>query len=305
MTSNRDFENPEEYKVIWRVEAEDYEVYKEFMSDSNPLIGISYTKESPSYRRFRFDAQKGDLVWVVPRGDRPGRAGQIVSKCRLSPHHPRQRRKVQWFSQDLYLNQEPQVPTALYRYSTVSTPGSFAKMRNKSAIDEIRIMCGYEPRAGLYTENNLITNFTKYLERLFRPDDVEHRFIKPWLEEMKFRVELAETKTQKNWDMIAKKPGEGTFLVQVKHTHQIKSQNVLNLIDEAEQKKYGAWWIGLGLISEEKIEALEEKSDKLYVWGSREIYDEFLEGYEKYSRRFKKIVPLKWALIPPEKKDDD
>lgn len=294
--------NPEEYKVIWRVEANSAEDYEEFMNKDNPIIGISYTKESHSYKRFRFVAKVGDLIWLVPRGDRSGRAGMIVSKCKFSPHHPRQRRKVQWFSQELCLDQEPQVPNALYRYSTVPTSGSFARMRNTSAIDEIRVMCGFHPRAGLYTDNDMVTNFSEYLERLFRPDEVEQRFIKPWLEEMKFRVELAKSKTQENWDMIAKKPGEGTFLVQVKHTGKIKSHNVQRLIEEADQRGYGAWWIGLGLISEEKIDSLEENSENLYVWGSREIYEEFLEEYEDYSKDFKELVPLEWALIPPTKK---
>jgi len=293
--------NSKEYKVVWCVEAYSDEDYKQFIKKDNPIIGISYKKGEPSYRRFGFVARVGDLIWLVPRGGRPGRAGKLVSMCKFHPHHPRQRRMVQWFSKELYLNQKPQIPNALYRYSTTSTIGSFARMWNDSAIDEIRLMCGFEPLAGLYSDNDLIKNFTKYLERLFRSEnDVERKFIKPWLEEMKFRVELAETKTQENWDMVAKKPGVGTFLVQVKHTDQIKSKKVLDLINEADQKGYGAWWIGLGLIRGEKIDLLEENSENLDVWGSREIYYEFLEEYEGYSGRFKKMVPLQWALIPPE-----
>lgn len=293
--------NPNDYKVVWCVEAYSDEDYEQFMNKDKPFIGISYIKGSPSYRRFCFVARVDDLIWLVPRGDRPGRAGKLASKCKISPHHPRQRRMVQWFSNELCLNQEPQVPNALYRYSTTSTTGSFARMWNVSAIDEIRSMCGFKPLEGLYSDNDLVKNFTKYLERLFRSEyNVERKFIKPWLEEMKFRVELAKTKTQENWDMIAKKPRVGTFLVQVKHTDQIKLDKVLKLIDEAEQKGYGAWWIGLGLISEEKIDLLEETSENLDVWGSREIYYEFLEGYEWYSRRFKNLVPLQWALIPPD-----
>lgn len=258
--------NPEEYKVIWCVEAYSGEDYKQFMKEDNAFIGISYSKGSPSYRRFCFNAKVGDLIWLVPRGNRPGRAGELVSRCKFYPRHPRQQRKVQWLSKELFLNQEPQVPNALYRYSTTSTTGSFARMWNDSAIDEIRLMCGFEPLAGLYSDNDLIPNFTQYLERLFRSEnDVERKFIKPWLEEMKFRVELAETKTQENWDMIAKKPRVGTFLVQVKHTDQIKLENVQKLINEANQKGYGAWWIGLGLINEEKIDLLEENSEILDV----------------------------------------
>ena len=138
--------NSEKEKTIWCVEAAiEGKFLKIFLNENNPVIGISYKKDSRPHIRFNHGARVGDLVWLVPRGERPGRAGIIMSKAKKNPEHPRLRRSVEWKSQKLYLTKKPRVPNTLVRYSKRPITGSFAKMKIHTAKDEIRKLCGLEP----------------------------------------------------------------------------------------------------------------------------------------------------------------
>jgi hypothetical protein len=297
----------EEEKTVWSFEAGTNEDRERFVNDEKPFIGISYIKNSPPYNRFSYDAKVGDLVWLVSRGDRPGRAGIIKSSCKRNPNHPTLRRKVEWVSSDLFLTKKPMVPYPLVRYSRAPVTGSFARMKNLIAIDEVRKLCGFEPLEKLYTDDDIIINFTHYLERRFPPDSrVEDEFVKPWLEEMGYRVEMAEDPNNPVWDMRAYKRGVGTFLVQVKHTSAIDKYKVQELVEEATEQGIGAWWIALGLIDMNTIHSLQQSSDILAIWGSRDIYETFVDYYNGYSRNFrKKIIPLRWALLPFEQENQE
>lgn len=284
--------------TVWCIEAEE-DSLSYFLDKKNPIIGISYPKKSRSYRRFRFDSRKDDLVWLIPRGDRPGRAGIIISGYKQSSYHPYYRKKIKWLSENLFLSKEPFVPNSLVRYSKRPTGGGFVQIRIKSAIDAVRILCGMEPLDPLYNKEDLIENFSQYLEQKYRSEDtVEREFVKPWLEELGYRVEMAETKTNPIWDMKAIKRGVGTFLIQVKHTSKIEKKKALDLDEVAEKEGIDAWWISLGVVSENTISLIEEASSVLEIWGAGEIYDEFIKSYQSYSRKFKKDLPLEWVLIP-------
>lgn len=285
-------------KIVWLFEGEEDKLNL-FFNEQDPLIGINYTEESSSYNRISNLAEIGDLVWLVPRGDRPGRAGVIESEFYTVKEYPEQRRKIEWKSSDLFLNKSPQIPAVLVRYSKVSVNGSFAQMHDSNAIDEVRKLCGLEPLNELYFEKDLVINFNDYLAKLFPSEDTtEINFVKPWLEEMGYRVELPESKINFAWDMKAFKRGVGTFLVQVKHSSDIKDKNVLNLVEEAINLNIEAWWISLGLIDSNRKELLENKYDILEIWDAEDIYSEFTTSYNDYSRNFKDIIPLKWSLIP-------
>ncbi|MFX0207538.1 MAG: hypothetical protein ACFFDT_16245, partial [Candidatus Hodarchaeota archaeon] len=152
-------------RMVWCIEAgEEGDLIEMFLDIQNPIIGISYSKDSSSYDRFVNDARCKDLVWLVPRSERAGRAGIIVSDAYFEQEYPAQRRKVKWMARNLFLDKEPFVPPALVRYSKVSITGSFARMHNKAAIDEVRKLCELNPLDELYSEEDLIYNFRDYLQ---------------------------------------------------------------------------------------------------------------------------------------------